>query len=72
MVGEETQRVKDLRERQVRQMRGDVLRRHAHPPQFHDGANRRSRSLDDRFAIKDRTIAHNIDMVRRSPRILSL
>ena len=45
MVAVVTERVEDLRWREVRQMLGNFFRRDALPPQFDNGANRRARPL---------------------------
>lgn len=50
MIAVKRERIEDLRQRQVRQPRGDFFGRDAHPPHLDDGAHRRAGVLDDGFA----------------------
>jgi hypothetical protein len=55
-----TQRIEDLRERQVWQTLGDLFRRHAHPPDFYDCSNGRACTFDDWLSAQNLFVGNYI------------
>ena len=68
MVAVITQRIEDLRERQVWQTLGDLFRRHAHPPDFYNCSNRRACAFDDWLTAQNLFVGNYIyDVQLRLP-----
>jgi len=57
-----TQRIENLRERQVRETLGDLFRRHAHPPDFYDCSNGRACAFDDWLTAQNLFIRDYVKM----------
>ena len=63
MVRVVAQRVEDLRQREVRQMPGDFLGRHAEPPELDDRADGRPCPHDDGLAAQNGVVADDVPML---------
>lgn len=66
IVAEVAQSVEHLCRRQMRQMRGNLLGRDAHSPEFDNGTDWCTRPLDDRLSAKNLRIANDVSMFRGS------
>jgi hypothetical protein len=60
MVTVVTERVENLREREMRKPPGDLFRRDAEAPVLDDCPNRRPCALDDRFAAEDLVVRDDV------------
>ena len=62
MVGKIAQGVKNLREGEVGQVSGNILRGDAQTPGLDDGTDRRARAFDDGFTGKNLIVADDVEM----------